>query len=72
MSKRSTIERLLEKQHGDLHEVIPKLANQHGQEGAAKHLNVTQSWVSWWLRRYGYERRQTVQWIRTNPVRETA
>jgi hypothetical protein len=72
MAKQSTIEKLLEQQHGNLHEVIPNLANEHGQEGAAEKLNVNQSWVSWWLRRNGYQRRETVQWVRTDQLREMA
>ncbi len=64
MAKSSTIERLLTREHGDLHNVIPKLANERGQEGAAAELNVNQSWISWWLRRYGYERREVIEWVR--------
>lgn len=52
----STIEALLEKEHGDLHEVIPRLATELGQEKAAQRLEVKQSWLSLWLRTNGYVR----------------
>lgn len=50
----STIEKLLEKQHGDLHQTIPLLVNRLGQVDASKVLGVTQSWLSRWLARNGY------------------
>lgn len=52
----STIEGLLEKEHGDLHEVIPRLATELGQAEAARRLEVKQSWLSLWLRTNGYVR----------------
>jgi len=59
---KSTIERWLEDQYGDLHEAIPKLVEQHGQDKAAYLLNVRPYWISRWLRRNGYV--QEVRWIR--------
>lgn len=50
----STIEKLLEKQHGDLHQTIPLMVNKIGQVETAKRLGVTQSWLSRWLSRNGY------------------
>lgn len=46
----STVETLLEQQHGDLHEVIPRLASELGQAKAASRLKVNQAWLSRWLR----------------------
>jgi hypothetical protein len=63
---KSTIERLLEDQHGDLHEVIPALVEQHGQHKAAYLLGVHQSWISTWLRKNGYI--QEVRWIKPDLV----
>lgn len=54
MGYKSTIERLLEKEHGDLHGVIPNLASELGQQGAAERLKVSQRWISRWLSRNGY------------------
>lgn len=54
MSKDSTIRTLLEKQHGNLHDVIPALCTEIGQSATAQKLGVTQSWVSRWLRDNGY------------------
>lgn len=50
----STIQELLEKEYGDLNEVIPRLATELGQEKAARRLSVKQSWLSLWLRTNGY------------------
>lgn len=60
--RQSLIEQELERRHGDLHEVIPRLATEHGQTRAARALSsddlqVRQPWVSWWLARYGYTTR---------------
>lgn len=61
-----TIEGLLQDQHGDLHEVIPSMVSIHGQQKAAYLLNVTQAWISRWLKENGYveERR----WVRQKEV----
>jgi hypothetical protein len=58
----STIEMLLEKQYGDLHQIIPALVNDVGQVEAATRLGVKQNWLSRWLATNGYSR-ETV-WIR--------
>ncbi len=46
--------RELEQQYGDLHKVIPKLATELGQKGAAERLEVSQSFISQWLAFNGY------------------
>jgi DNA-binding PadR family transcriptional regulator len=56
MSK-STIEKLLEEQYGDLHEVIPAMVSENGQAQTAQDLKVTQGWVSRWLAKNRYEKR---------------
>jgi len=60
--KESTIERLLTEKHGKLEAVIPALVSAVGQNKAARHLGVNQSWVSRWLRDNGYK--QVVQYVR--------
>jgi hypothetical protein len=47
-------EKELTEKHGDLHKVIPVLVNQHGQHGASQQLGVTQSFISYWLRKNDY------------------
>lgn len=59
---RSSIEPELERLYGDLDHVIPRLASEQGQDGAARTLStekviVRQSWVSRWLRDNGYVQR---------------
>ncbi len=45
----------LEKEHGPLEQVIPKLVNQMGSAKAAeKHLGVTDSTIVMWLKKHGY------------------
>lgn len=65
---KSSIESLLETLHGDLHQVIPQMVTEKGQEEAAQILKVKQSWLSRWLRENGY--RRIVQWVR-EPVKES-
>lgn len=60
MPNKSYIEMLLKERYGDLHHVIPRLASEHGQEGAARELStpqitVKQSWVSDWLKSNNYQ-----------------
>lgn len=62
MAKTSQIEAKLRAWYGNLHEVIPKLVSEHGQEETARLLGVKQAWVSRWLRREGY--RQVSRWER--------
>lgn len=57
---RDTIGPELERLYGDLDYVIPRLASEQGQEGAArtlstKDITVKQSWVNRWLRNNGYK-----------------
>lgn len=52
----------LEKERGDLHNVIPALVNQQGQAGAAAALDTTQATISRWLRKHGYQKQE--QWVR--------
>lgn len=52
----------LEDRHGDLHKVIPPLANKHGQNEAARILGISQSTVSHWLKSNGYK--QIRQWVK--------
>jgi len=67
MAKVSKIERILEAEHGNLHNVIPALVNKHGQEETARLLNVRQGWVSRWLKLNGY---QLVTEYRLSPERQ--
>lgn len=62
-----TVERLLVMQHGNLHEVIPRLVQELGQVGASEKLGVTQNWVSRWLKANGYA--MQIVYIRTNELR---
>jgi len=70
LSKRSTVETLLEKQHGDLNDVIPKLASEIGQQDAAQKLGVRQSWISRWLRINGYV--AVTQYVKAETVEKSA
>lgn len=45
----------IEKAHGALEEIIPRLVNQGGQKMAAEILNVSQSTISVWLKDNGYK-----------------
>lgn len=54
MAKRYVLAEL-EKQYGNLENVIPKLVNTGGQAYAAHQLNTTQATISNWLRSNGYE-----------------
>lgn len=56
MSTKSTVENLLQAQHGDLHGVIPVLVAESGARRAASKLGVSQAWVYRWLKRNGYRR----------------
>jgi hypothetical protein len=61
-SNLTPLERLIQQKHGNLHDVIPRLAGEFGAAGAAARLDVggespSPSWVADWLRRNGYQRR---------------
>lgn len=58
----STIETLLQKQYGNLHDVIPPLVSELGQVGASIKLGVRQNWLSRWMKRNGYVK--GVQYVR--------
>jgi hypothetical protein len=49
--------RELEKNHGDLHLIIPPLVNEVGQSKAAAKLGLSASTVSKWLVHNGYKSR---------------
>lgn len=51
-----SIDEKLEQEHGDLHNLIPPLVSEVGQEETARILDVKQAWVSRWLRTNGYVR----------------
>ena len=46
--------RELERNVGNLHEVIPSMVNLHGQAEAARRLGVSQFTISRWLKDNGY------------------
>lgn len=46
----------IEREHGDLTELIPQLVNQFGQVETAQRLNVSQHTISRWLKENGYIR----------------
>jgi hypothetical protein len=54
--------KLLQKEYGDLHEVIPPLVNLYGQSEAARRLGLSIGTVSTWLSINGY--RQVVRYVR--------
>jgi hypothetical protein len=54
MPKASYLIDYLAEKHGDLHAVIPKLAAEKGQSGAAEELGVSQYTISTWLSENGY------------------
>ncbi len=58
----STKVRLLEKEHGDLHQVIPDLVNDYGQIKTGLLLGVSSATISRWLRQHGY--RLVMKWER--------
>lgn len=66
----STVETLLEQQHGDLHEVIPRLASELGQSKAANVLSVNQAWLSRWLRENDYIK--VTQYIKASEMQQAS
>lgn len=48
--------RQIEREYSDMHSVIPKLVNVHGQAQAAQLLGISQTTVSKWLKDNGYVR----------------
>jgi hypothetical protein len=52
----------LQQQHGDLHQIIPAIVNQHGQIRAGQALGVLATTINKWLKQNGYERR--TQYVR--------
>ena len=49
----------VEKVHGKLDDLIPKLASEHGQARTAEMLNVSTSTVCKWLKENGYVQKIT-------------
>lgn len=70
MSKKSTIEKLLQQQHGDLEAIIPPLVSKVGQADAAVKLGVRQSWISRWLSSNGYV--ATTRYVKSTELEESA
>ena len=60
MARTFTVEKRIAQEHGDPQVVIPREVNAGGQVGAARKLNVRQSWLSAWLKRNGY--RSITRW----------
>lgn len=59
----------LERERGNLHDLIPALVNERGQAGAAAALGVSGATISTWLRDNGY--RQSVRYVQqvaTEPI----
>lgn len=56
----------LEQKRGDLHQVIPRLVNAHGQAETARRLGVSVSTINNWLMRNGYVLKR--QYVRENQV----
>ena len=52
----------LEKEYGNLEEIIPKLVNEGGQTYAAFQLGTTATTISKWLKAHGYI--QKTEWIK--------
>lgn len=52
----------LEKEYGDLNNVIPKLVNQGGQKFAAFQLGTSSNFISRWLKDNGYT--QKIEWVK--------
>lgn len=61
MAKRHKIPEL-ERQHGDLHAVIPPMVNQFDQAYTANQLATSQATVSRWLKNNGYCKKVT--WVK--------
>lgn len=59
--------RMLEKERGDLHAVIPPLVDRCGQIGAAQALGVSSATISRWLKDNGYKGRMVYKrdWEKT-------
>lgn len=53
----------LEKEYGNLEEIIPKLVNEGGQTYAAFQLGTTATTISKWLKAHGYI--QKVEWVKS-------
>lgn len=70
MGRKSTIEALLEQQHGDLEAVIPPLVSKLGQADAAQKLGVRQSWISRWLSNNGYV--AVTQYVKRDEMEKSA
>lgn len=70
MASKSTIEKLLEQQHGDLEAVIPPLVSKIGQADAAVTLGVRQSWISRWLSNNGYV--AVTKYVKQDEMEKTA
>lgn len=49
----------LEKEYGDLEEIIPRLVNEGGQTYAAFQLGTTATTISKWLKAHGYIQKVT-------------
>ena len=65
MMKRRNYGDDLKEVFGNLDDVLPKLVNEMGQQRTASHLNVSQAWVSEWLRRHGYKK--MTRWEKQEP-----
>lgn len=50
--------REVEQEHGNLHDVIPRLADEHGQDKAGDMLGLSGATISTWLRDNGYKQRK--------------
>lgn len=62
MTRTSSTEKLLERQHGDLHQIIPRKVAELGAPVTARQLGVNTSWIRHWMRRHGYRlHRQAVR-----------
>lgn len=58
----------LEKEHGDLHALIPEMVNKHGVTKTAAALSISAATISRWLKTNGYK--QITTYIR-EPVKES-
>lgn len=54
--------RELEREHGDLHDVIPQLVNIHGQSKAGELLGVCSATINKWLKEHHY--RKVIMYVR--------
>ena len=59
----------LEKQRGNLHDVIPNLVKQHGQVGAGQKLGVSAATINRWLKGHGYVYRRVSDYVREEEAR---